>query len=86
MHQSFNRNKFDVVSQAFEDEDKKIVTHMRDIVQILRLYCTFAVNKAYPEAPPVPVQVTQATNVKFGDYQCNVAPRLAGVRFDFRLR
>ncbi len=53
---------------------------MRDIVRMLRLYFTYAVYKAYPKAPSsLTVQVTLATNARFGDYQCNVAPPLAGV-------
>jgi len=52
---------------------------MRNIIQMLKLYFTIAADKAFPGLPDYPVAVTQATNAKFGDYQCNVAPSLSGV-------
>jgi hypothetical protein len=65
--------------QAFAEEDGKEVKFMRNIVQMLRLYFTIAADKAFPGLPDFPVLVTPTGNPKFGDYQCNVAPPLAGV-------
>lgn len=52
---------------------------MKNIAQMLRLYFTIAVDKAFPGLADFPVLVTPTNNPKFGDYQCNVAPPLFAV-------
>ncbi|ODM95171.1 Arginine--tRNA ligase, cytoplasmic [Orchesella cincta] len=68
--------RVNILKRAYEDEVGKDIRHMKNITQMLRLYFTIAVDKAYPGLADFPVTVTPTNNPKFGDYQCNVAPPL----------
>lgn len=72
---------YSLVFQAYEEEANKEIKHMKHIPQMLRLYFTLAVDKAFPGLEDFPINVTPTGNPKFGDYQCNVAPPLFAVIF-----
>ncbi|CAL8110860.1 unnamed protein product [Orchesella dallaii] len=68
--------RVNILKRAYEEEVRKDIKHMKNIAQMLRLYFTIAVDKAFPGLEDFPVAVAPTNNPKFGDYQCNVAPPL----------
>jgi len=57
---------------------------MINIIKKLEGFFSEAIRRSFPDGQPLPnAAITIGQNVKFGDYQCNSAMAISGVRKDF---
>lgn len=65
--------------QALEEEEKKCMNSMENLLELLSGLFSSAVVKAYPDIPEVTVPITTSSAPQFGDYQCNAAMPIAQI-------